>query len=101
VKACQDIPGQELFQYLNEEGQREQIDSEDVNEYLREISGSDFTAKDFRTWAGTILAAMALQEFAQFDSEAQGRGIFCGRSSRWPGGWGTRRASAGSVTFIR
>ena len=73
VKACQDIPGQELFQYLNEEGQREQIDSEDVNEYLREISGSDFTAKDFRTWAGTILAAMALQEFAQFDSEAQAR----------------------------
>lgn len=73
VKACQDIPGQELFQYLNAEGQREKVDSEDVNDYLREISGSDFTAKDFRTWAGTALAAMALREFAQFDSQAQAR----------------------------
>jgi DNA topoisomerase I len=61
VKQCQDIPGQELFQYLDEEGQRHAIESSDVNEYLREISGGDFTAKDFRTWAGTLQAVEALE----------------------------------------
>jgi DNA topoisomerase-1 len=60
VKACQDIPGQRLFQYLDETGQRHAIESADVNAYLREITGEDFTAKDFRTWAGTIAAAKAL-----------------------------------------
>ena len=70
VKSCQEIPGQELFQYLNDDGQRHSIDSADVNAYLQEISGQPFTAKDFRTWAGTVLAAMALQEFESFDSEA-------------------------------
>ncbi len=62
VKRCQDIPGYELFQYLDEHGERRAIDSADVNDYLREISGEEFTAKDFRTWAGTVLAAAALQE---------------------------------------
>ena len=66
VKRCQDIPGYELFQYLDDDGKRQSIDSSDVNSYLREISGQDFTAKDFRTWAGTVLAALALQEFAAF-----------------------------------
>ena len=70
VKSCQEIPGQELFQYLDHDGQRHSIDSADVNAYLQEISGQPFTAKDFRTWAGTVLAAMALQEFESFDSEA-------------------------------
>lgn len=60
VKRCQDIPGQELFQYIDENGDRQTIDSGDVNDYLREISGQDFTAKDFRTWAGTVLAAIEL-----------------------------------------
>lgn len=60
VKRCQDIPGQELFQYLDEDGQRQSINSNDINSYLREISGQDFTAKDFRTWAGTVLAATEL-----------------------------------------
>jgi DNA topoisomerase-1 len=60
VKACQDIPGQRLFQYLDETGARHAIESADVNAYLREITGEDFTAKDFRTWAGTIAAAKAL-----------------------------------------
>jgi DNA topoisomerase-1 len=73
VKHCQDVPGYELFQYLDEDGQRHTIDSADVNEYLRTISGQDFTAKDFRTWAGTVLAACALQEFEAFDSQAQAR----------------------------
>jgi DNA topoisomerase-1 len=71
VKRCRDIPGYELFQYLDENGKRQGIDSADVNDYLRKISGQGFTAKDFRTWAGTLLAAMALQEFEVVESDAQ------------------------------
>ncbi len=70
VRQCQDLPGQELFQYVDEEGHVCDVDSGDVNEYLREISGLDITAKDFRTWAGTALAAQALQECEDFDSQA-------------------------------
>jgi DNA topoisomerase-1 len=73
VKQCQEIPGYELFQYLDEDGERHKIDSSDVNAYLREISGQDFTAKDFRTWAGTVLASMALREFETFDSPAEAK----------------------------
>ena len=73
VKQCQELPGQELFQYLDDDGKRRDVKSEDVNEYLREVTGADFTAKDFRTWAGTVLAAMALQEFEKFDSQAQAK----------------------------
>jgi DNA topoisomerase-1 len=71
VGHCQDLPGQELFQYLDEEGAQRDVTSQDVNDYIREIAGEEFTAKDFRTWAGTVLAAMALQEFERFDSKAQ------------------------------
>lgn len=60
VQACQELPGQELFQYLDDEGQARDIGSADVNAYLRDITGADFTAKDFRTWAGTVLAAQRL-----------------------------------------
>jgi DNA topoisomerase-1 len=63
VKRCQEMPGQELFVYEDENGQVRDVGSEDVNEYVREIAGEDFTAKDFRTWAGTVLAAIALREF--------------------------------------
>ena len=70
VKSCQDLPGQHLFQYFDENGERQQINSNDVNDYLREIAGTEVTAKDYRTWAGTVLAAMALSEFEAFDSEA-------------------------------
>jgi DNA topoisomerase I len=73
VANCQAIPGQELFQYIDEEGNIRDITSADVNEYLREITGSDFTAKDFRTWGGTVLAVMALQEFEKFDTKTQAR----------------------------
>jgi DNA topoisomerase-1 len=73
VKQCQDLPGQELFQYVDDHGERHRVDSDDVNEYLRETTGADFTAKDFRTWAGTILAARALQEVDRFDSQAQAK----------------------------
>ncbi len=60
VRRCQDLPGHGLFQYLDESGARQTIDSADVNAYLREIGGADFTAKDFRTWFGTVLVARAL-----------------------------------------
>lgn len=70
VLECQDLPGQELFQYLDNDGHVRDVGSADVNEYLHEISHQEFTAKDFRTWAGTALAAQALQEFEDFDSEA-------------------------------
>jgi DNA topoisomerase I len=73
VQRCQEIPGYELFQYLDEEGQRQSVDSSDVNEYLKETTQEDFTAKDFRTWAGTLLAALALQEFEAFDSNTQAK----------------------------
>jgi DNA topoisomerase I len=62
VKQCRDLPGQELFQYLDEAGEAQVVDSGDINGYLKEITGQDFTAKDFRTWSGTVLAATALRE---------------------------------------
>jgi DNA topoisomerase-1 len=60
VKACRDIPGKELFQYLDEEGNRKTVDSGTVNNYIREISGQDFTTKDFRTWAGSVALLQSL-----------------------------------------
>jgi DNA topoisomerase-1 len=66
----QELLGQHLFQYLDEDGARHDISSDDVNAYLKELSGrSDITAKDFRTWTGTVLAAMALMEFEQISSQ--------------------------------
>jgi DNA topoisomerase I len=73
VKACRDLPGYELFQYVDDDGKRQTVDSADVNAYLREISGEDFTAKDFRTWAGTVLAAKALADIARFKSTAEAK----------------------------
>jgi DNA topoisomerase-1 len=70
VKACQDLPGQELFQYVDEEGDVRDVTSSDVNAYLREVAGIDITAKDFRTWTGTVLAALALAEFQSVDTQA-------------------------------
>ena len=72
VARCQ-TSGQELFAYLDEEGEVRPVGSADVNDYLREITGQDFTAKDFRTWSGTVLAAWALKEFEAVDSEAQAK----------------------------
>ncbi|MGG5889859.1 DNA topoisomerase IB [Falsiroseomonas sp. HC035] len=70
VSACQDLPGQELFQYRDADGEIRDVTSADVNAYLREIAGRDVTAKDFRTWAGTVLAALALREYQRVDSQA-------------------------------
>jgi DNA topoisomerase-1 len=71
VKDCRDLPGYDLFQYVDDEGERHTVGSAEVNEYLREITGEEITAKDFRTWAGTQLAAEALREFEALDSEAE------------------------------
>jgi DNA topoisomerase I len=73
IKACQDLPGQELLQYVDEDGKLQDVTSGDVNAYLKEITGSDITAKDFRTWSGTVLAALALKEVQSFDSAAQAK----------------------------
>lgn len=70
VKASQDLPGQHLFQYVDDAGVQREVTSGDINAYLKEISGAEITAKDFRTWNGTVLAAMALAEYEKFDSEA-------------------------------
>jgi len=73
IKRIRDLPGQELFQYVDDEGQRHAISSGDVNEYLQDLTGESYTAKDFRTWSGTVLAALALHEFEKFESEAQAK----------------------------
>lgn len=70
VERCRDLPGQDLFQFLDQDGERHGIGSEDVNEYLQQISGEAITAKDFRTWAATNLAAEALAELERFDTQA-------------------------------
>jgi DNA topoisomerase-1 len=73
IQRCHDIPGYELFQYIDAAGGRHTIDSSDVNTYLREISGHEFTAKDFRTWAGTVAACALLRELEPFASETQAK----------------------------
>ncbi|WOH67133.1 DNA topoisomerase IB [Bradyrhizobium sp. BWA-3-5] len=73
IKACQELPGQELLQYIDEQGNCQDVTSTDVNDYLKAITGKDITAKDFRTWAGTVLAAMTLSELQSFDNAAQAK----------------------------
>ncbi len=73
IQQCQELPGQELFQYVDDDGHVRDLNSDHVNAYIREIAGDEFTAKDFRTWAGTVLAVMALQEFAVFDSKVEAK----------------------------
>lgn len=73
VKACQDLPGQRLFQYLDENGDQHVVESGDVNAYLRDVLGEDFSAKDFRTWAGTVAAARALSLLPGCASQAEAK----------------------------
>jgi DNA topoisomerase-1 len=73
MRQLQDLPGQEVFQYLNDRGEPRKVTSQDVNDYLREITGEDFSAKDFRTWAGTVLAAMALNAQEAFENKSQAK----------------------------
>jgi DNA topoisomerase I len=79
IKALQELPGQRLFQYVDDEGERRGVGSADVNAYLRGITGEDFTAKDFRTWAGTIAAAkaLAMQPAPQSEAEAKRLTALC------------------------
>ena len=73
IKQCQEIPGYEIFKYYDESGERHFVNSEDVNEYLQQITQQDFSAKDFRTWAGTLLTAIELNELGEFDSETEAK----------------------------
>jgi len=71
IERCQELPGEELFTYVDENGETKNVDSGEVNDYLREITGHDFTAKDFRTWGGTVLAFFALSRIGPADTETQ------------------------------
>src|SRR5690606_29794280 len=71
VQQCKDIPGKELFQYYDEEGKRQAIDSGMVNDYIKEISSGDFTTKDFRTWSGTVQAFLAFKEMEVAENDTQ------------------------------
>jgi DNA topoisomerase-1 len=73
IKQCEDLPGYELFQYIDEEGQRHSIDSSDVNEYLGQITGQYFTAKDFRTWAGSVLTCELLRGMGAGENASQAK----------------------------
>src|SRR5438876_2974841 len=73
VSKCQDLPGQDLFQYVDDGGEVRNVTSQDVNDYLREITDENFTAKDFRTWAGTVLAAIALGAQGEFETKKQAK----------------------------
>ena len=73
VERCQDLPGEDLFQYVDDEGVRQTIGSGDVNDYIREVSGQEFTAKDFRTWAGTLAAVEALREAGVWATQRQAK----------------------------
>ncbi len=75
TRQLQELPGQALFQYVGADGERHRIDSDDVNQYLRDTTGRDFTAKDFRTWAGTVLAASALRHLEPAANEARARSL--------------------------
>ncbi|ASK30055.1 DNA topoisomerase I [Chryseobacterium sp. T16E-39] len=71
VQKCKDIPGKELFQFYDDEGNRHSIDSGMVNDYIKEISGEDFTAKDFRTWSGTVSALIAFKEIGYAENNTE------------------------------
>jgi DNA topoisomerase I len=73
VKRCEELPGQMLFQYIGPEGDRRTVTSDDVNQYLREASGEDYTAKDFRTWAATVLATCALRDAVRFETDTEAK----------------------------
>jgi len=73
VKRCEELPGQMLFQYVGPDGERHKVHSDDVNQYLQEVSGEDFTAKDYRTWSATVLAIGALRDVARFESDAEAK----------------------------
>lgn len=78
IRACQDLPGQQLFEYVGEDGEPRAVDSADVNEYIRDISGADFTAKDFRTWLGTVTCAMLLAQAERTETQTERKALVAG-----------------------
>ncbi len=92
VKQCRDLPGQKLFQYLDENKERQSLSSEDVNAYLKETTGEDFTAKDFRTWGGTVLALSALLEVGSCETEKEANKAVVDAIKRVAGQLGNRPA---------
>ena len=84
IKRCLDLPGYELFQYLDGDGEHHTIDSAEVNDYLREITNENFTAKDFRTWAGTVLAFDFSRNLRPSSRKLRARKMWCRRSPRSP-----------------
>lgn len=73
IRRCQDLPGHELFQYIDDDGEQRTIESSDVNDYLQEVTGQNFTAKDFRTWSGTVFATDMLQELGEFETQTEAK----------------------------
>jgi len=96
VKRCQDLPGQELLQYQAETGESLKVDSADVNEYLRESTQEDFTAKDFRTWHGSGHMAQQLAALGPASSPTQTKRTLFKRSRKLPNIWGTARSISAS-----
>jgi DNA topoisomerase-1 len=92
VRALQELPGQELFQYVGDDGEVRPIGSADVNDYLRDVSGESFTAKDFRTWAGTVAAARVLAELPAPTSPTDGKRLVVEAVKRVAGDLGNTAA---------
>ena len=99
IKRCEELPGQHLFQYVGDDGEPADVKSDDVNDYLRSASGDEFTAKDFRTWTGTVLAAWTLDELARSKGGASRRPSSFPRSSRLHTSSGTRRPCVARVMY--
>jgi DNA topoisomerase-1 len=93
VRQCQELPGYELFEYVDEGGETCRVDSADVNRYIHELSGQDFTAKDFRTWAGTVLAARELHAIGPAQSETALKRNIVGATKRVAQRLGNRPAT--------
>jgi DNA topoisomerase I len=101
VRKLQDLPGQEVFQYLDETGALHSVGLDDVNVYVRDISGEEITAKDFRTWAATKLVALALSELPGFDTQAKATKNVVQAVEAVSKVLGNTPRSVGSVTFTQ
>ncbi|HXX42263.1 MAG TPA: hypothetical protein VEI58_08350 [Chthoniobacterales bacterium] len=101
VGRLQDLPGQDLFQYVDENGEQHNVTSQGVNGYLRRITNEDFTAKDFRTWAGTVLAAIAVNSLGPAETKKRAKANIREAISASQKCSGIRPRFAESVTFIR
>ena len=101
IRKLQDLPGQDIFQYVNGDGKVRDVTSQDVNDYLREITGEEFTAKDFRTWAGTVLPAMALNAQGRSRTRLRRKRTSKMRSPPSQKSWAIRPPFAGNAMSTR